>query len=63
MAKKYKFTAGVPNSRRTKGTNATKVAQAEAVSEMGVSDLHNEKLPVEAFHKQIGEKKSKKTKK
>ena len=57
--KKYKFEAGVPNARRVKGTNATKVAQAEATSEMGVSDLHHEKLDPETFLKQVPEKKQK----
>lgn len=58
--KKYKFEAGVPNARRTKGTNATKVAQADIPSEMGVPDRHLEKRDPIDFHKQIPEKKSRK---
>lgn len=54
------YKQGGVNARRVKGTNATKVAQAEATSEMGVSNWHNEKLDPETFHKQVAEKKSKK---
>ena len=45
------------NTRRTRGTNATKVSQAEAVSEMGATDKI--KADPESFHRVIEAKKKK----